>query len=208
MKTCSKCKESKPVTEFNKCKSNKDGLAYACKTCKREIDRIYRQKNKDALKKKKSKYYFDNKEQINSKHAQYYQDNKEEIKSKAKEYRDNNRDKINAYFRKRLKNDLCFFIAKKLRIRLNMALKNKSKKGSAIRNLGCSIDYLIKHLESKFQPGMSWDNYGLKGWHIDHIVPLSSFDLTNLDELKVACHYTNLQPLWASDNIRKGASMP
>jgi hypothetical protein len=59
------------------------------------------------------------------------------------------------------------------------------------------------HLESKFQPGMTWENHGRNGWHIDHIKPLCSFDLTDLMQLRQACHYTNLQPLWAKENLRK-----
>ena len=69
---------------------------------------------------------------------------------------------------------------------------------------GCKIDFLMGYLESKFTSGMTWKNHKLYGWHIDHIIPLSSFDLTDRDQYLKACHYTNLQPLWAVDNIRKG----
>jgi hypothetical protein len=68
-------------------------------------------------------------------------------------------------------------IADQLRKRMNMALKHKCKRGSAVRDLGCSIEEFISYLESKFKPGMSWNNYGLNGWHIDHIIPLAKFDL-------------------------------
>lgn len=90
-----------------------------------------------------------------------------------------------------------------LRRRLNNALKNKQKSGSAIKDLGCTIVEFMIHIESKFQLGMSWDNYGK--WHIDHIKPLSKFDLTKRAELLEACHYSNLQPLWAKDNLSKGS---
>ena len=69
--------------------------------------------------------------------------------------------------------------------------------------VGCSIPDLIKHLESKFQEGMNWSNYGFYGWHIDHIRPCSSFNLLNEEEQKQCFHYTNLQPLWAKDNLQK-----
>ena len=95
-------------------------------------------------------------------------------------------------------------LAHNLRARLRDSLKNNYKSGSAVKNLGCSLKELKAYLESKFQEGMCWDNWNINGWHIDHIKPLSSFDLSNKDQLLKACHYTNLQPLWAKDNLIKG----
>ena len=69
--------------------------------------------------------------------------------------------------------------------------------------MGCTISELKSYLESKFQPEMTWDNWALDGWHIDHIKPLVSFDLTDRNQLLESCHYTNLQPLWATDNLIK-----
>lgn len=88
-------------------------------------------------------------------------------------------------------------IAHALRTRLNRLIR----KGRAVKNLGCSISEFLVYLENKFQDGMNWDNYGK--WHIDHIKPLSSFDLTDSKSLILACHYSNLQPLWAAENISK-----
>jgi hypothetical protein len=81
-------------------------------------------------------------------------------------------------------------------------LKTNAKAGSAVSDLGCSIPELKAYLEKMFQPGMTWENWG--AWHIDHIIPLASFDLTDREQFLKACHYTNLQPLWAPDNQRKG----
>ena len=89
---------------------------------------------------------------------------------------------------------------------MSRAIKTNAKAGSAVRDLGCTIPELKAHLEAQFQPGMTWDNWSLKGWHIDHIKPLTSFDLTNREQFLQACHYTNLQPLWASENLSKGPS--
>ena len=89
-------------------------------------------------------------------------------------------------------------------MRLHKALKNTFKSGSAVKDLGCSIEYLKAYLEGQFEPGMTWDNWGRRGWHIDHIRPLASFDLTDPEQFKQAVHYTNLQPLWAKDNLKKG----
>lgn len=103
----------------------------------------------------------------------------------------------------RYRNDVEFKIKHNLRSRLYKAIKYGRQMG-ALQLLNCSIDELKVHLESKFQPGMTWDNYGK--WHIDHIKPLASFDLTDIEQLKEACKYTNLQPLWAKDNMKKGSN--
>ena len=121
-----------------------------------------------------------------------------------------NRAQINEHSRTRRQKDASFAVRGVLRARLNVALRNYHRDQnvrlpvSAMRLLRCTATELVIYLESKFLPGMSWDNRG-KVWHIDHIRPLASFDLTDVEQQRVACHYTNLQPLWASDNFRKGA---
>jgi hypothetical protein len=107
----------------------------------------------------------------------------------------------------KLKTDINFKLADTLRSRLKHALKGNQKSGSAVKDLGCSIEELKKHLESQWQPDMSWNNWTKNGWHIDHIKPLSRFNLSNRDEFLKACHYSNLQPLWASDNWSKSNNM-
>jgi hypothetical protein len=90
-------------------------------------------------------------------------------------------------------------------------LKDNIKNGSAVKNPGCSLEKLKLHLEKQFyshldtKEMMTWDNHSPGGWHIDHIIPLSTFDLTDINQLKQACYYTNLQPLWAKENLTKGA---
>ncbi len=101
--------------------------------------------------------------------------------------------------------DVRYRLAVKLRQRLATAIREGAKGGSAVRDLGCSLDDLREHLQAKFQPGMSWENWGRKGWHIDHVRPLAQFDLCDPDQARAACHFTNLQPLWWIDNLRKGA---
>ncbi len=119
--------------------------------------------------------------------------------------RSSRRYELNAYFKALYHNDISRRLSTNIRSRLNKALKGAYKVDSVIGSLGCSPEELKKHLESQFLPDMSWGNYSLKGWHIDHIKPLASFDLTNQVEFREACHYTNLQPLWAEDNLSKGA---
>jgi hypothetical protein len=96
-------------------------------------------------------------------------------------------------------------LASLLRCRMRGALKNNTKIAHTLNLIGCTVDELRLHIEALFQPGMSWDNYGLSGWHIDHQVPISWFDLSIFDNQKLVFHYTNLRPLWAKDNLSKGA---
>lgn len=96
-------------------------------------------------------------------------------------------------------------LANALRNRLNNAVRRNHKSGSAVADLGCSIVFFIEYIERQFSPGMSWDNWGREGshWNLDHKRPLSSFDLTDRAQFLAACHYTNLQPLWATANAAK-----
>lgn len=91
--------------------------------------------------------------------------------------------------------------------RLRKALKGKSKSASTLVLLGCTAMELKVRLESLWQPGMSWENYGKKGWHIDHIRPCCSFDLTDPEQQKTCFHYTNLRPLWWHENLSKGGKV-
>lgn len=97
-------------------------------------------------------------------------------------------------------------LADRIRARMHGALRGGFKSGSAVRDLGCSIPEYKQYLESKFQPGMTWDNWGMGTgkWQIDHIVPLSRFNLTDREQFLKAVHYMNTQPLWWMDNIKKG----
>lgn len=105
------------------------------------------------------------------------------------------------YCRMRRATDIEWRIKQNLRTRLHMCLDNKDKRSAEY--IGCATKELLKYLEDRWLPGMSWHNYGTHGWHIDHIRPCSSFDLTVPEQQKQCFHYTNLQPLWAVDNLRK-----
>lgn len=169
----------------------------------------YRAANKDKIR----AYYAANKDNI----KEYQATTKDRIKTyqkewnaankdRRKEYQAANKDKIRAqqkeYQRYRRATNLNFKIACNLRSRLRHALNGNSKTGSAVRDLGCSIDELKLKFIPLFAIGMSWENYGSL-WHIDHIRPCASFDLTDPEQVKLCCHFSNLQPLWAADNLAK-----
>jgi len=176
MKKCHSCKISKNKSEFGKHNQKKDGLDPNCKACR------------------------------NARAKKYYRDNAEKIKAARQEYYENNKriilDKQNVYKRKRRKQDEFVLLQRRLRNRLYYALKRTywKKNTHFSEYIGCTKKELINHIESQFVEGMNWNNREL--WHIDHIIPLSS--AKTKEELYKLCHYTNLQPLWASDNIKKG----
>lgn len=101
------------------------------------------------------------------------------------------------------KENIYFKLRSYLRIRLCSAIRNNAKSGSAVRDLGCSIASFKQWIEQQFKPGMSWSNWG--SWHLDHKRPLKSFDLTDREQFLLAAHYTNYQPLWAEENLRKSS---
>ena len=110
--------------------------------------------------------------------------------------------------KKLLENDTEFKIKHLLRCRMRKAIKamNAEKNFNTLELTGCSIPFLKEHLEKQFKQGMTWDNHTTDGWHIDHIRPCCSFDLTKKEQQEECFHYTNLQPLWATDNLKKGGA--
>lgn len=125
----------------------------------------------------------------------------------AKAHAEERKEIVNAAARRRRASNPEIRLAGNLRARLGRAMRGETKAGSAVKDLGCTVAELKQHLEQQFLSGMTWDNYGPKGWHIDHRKPLASFDLTDRDQFLEACHFSNLQPLWVSDNCSKGAKV-
>lgn len=200
-KFCNGCKINKDHSAFHKSKAQPDGLVSKCKSCKSQYRKKYYSKNKS------KEYYSENKERKIELDKKYYLENKEAICRRKKMWTRKNRDRINRRHAERMKNDLQYRLNRAIRSRFNQAYRKGYKGGVAIQYLGCNLAYFKIYLENMFLNNMNWDNYGVNGWHIDHIKPLSSFDLENPEEVKIACHYTNLQPLWASDNLSKGAKI-
>jgi len=170
-----------------------------------EQQKQYRLKNKEKIKERQKQYRLKNKE----KRKKYDLINKEKIKEWTKQYRKENRKKINERRKKRLQTDINYKIAEFFRTRIREILLNQKtmKSAKTAKLLGCSWDEARIYIQSQFKEGMTWDNHGMYGWHIDHIIPCASFDLKDPEQQKKCFHYTNLQPLWAHENLSKGAKI-
>lgn len=202
MKKCKKCLVDKDNLLFSKRSSSKDGLDPYCKDCKYFFHDKWKviadpKKIKQTKKNSDKKWYAENKDKKLATNSSWKNKNKDYVRGWFKDYK-----------KKRESIDVCFKISNKLRTRLWHAIKNNQKTGSAVSDLGCSIEELKKHLESQFEPWMNWDNYGPYNknsmtWQIDHIKALANFDLNNREELKIVCHFSNLQPLKSSYNLSK-----
>ncbi len=107
------------------------------------------------------------------------------------------------YTRNKRATDINYRIADNLRTRLHTALNGNCKADTTEALLGCTYEYAVAHIEAQFTEEMSWSKMGVHGIHIDHIRPCASFDLTDPEQQRECFHYTNLQPLWAEDNLRK-----
>jgi len=215
-KICAKCNKLKPFSEFYKSSNNASGHKPTCKACvcveetKRASNRTLSITHKicstcgidkpvtDFV---KDKYKSDG----------YHQECRACKAIYKKEYYKKNREWLIKQGAQRLHTSIQSRLSHLLRTRITGLVRSGTKAGSAVRDLGCSIIFLKEYLEQKFynhpttNEPMTWKNRGQYGWHVDHIKPLVQFDLTNREQFLQACHYTNLQPLWCMDNLRKGA---
>lgn len=194
-KYCYKCKETKSIYNFGKDKTRTDGLNHKCKNCCNKQSRQYNEENRIKISERKKLYRELNCGKIKQYSQKYRKVNKSKIKARKTQYE-----------KTRKKNDLLYNFKHKVRQLIIQAFKRSKtssfkKRTKSSELLGCTIDQLRDHLASKFQPGMTFENHGQ--WHIDHIIPLAS--AKTQEEVEKLCHYTNLQPLWAADNIKKGS---
>lgn len=208
-KKCAKCEIEKSFDDFNKCKTGRLGLHNHCRDCQKIVRRQWYLSHQEEEKAKTHLNQTGNPEWLARRKELYHTNpNKEEYLENLRKYNRTPKARtiINNTRNKRMKNDIEFKISTYLRNRVKAVIKGKgtNKAKKTLDLLGCSLLELKLHLESKFEVGMSWDNYGFYGWHIDHIIPCSKFDLTKPEEQVKCFHYTNLQPLWAQDNLRKG----
>jgi len=225
-KTCSKCKETKDVGEFHKNKTRKDGLKVYCKSCikaykeanKEEIaeyQKAYREASKEKIAEQRKTYREANKEKIAEQRKAHYKANKEKIAEKCKAYQEANKERIKAYERYRYNNDPLVKLKRIYRVSVRQAFASigKKKNCNSIKVLGLETwQELEEYLSDQFYDHpitgekMTFDNHG-KGencWQIDHIVPLLTAE-TEEDVIRLS-HYTNLQPLWEVDHLKKTVS--
>ena len=187
LKQCSKCRKVLERKHFHKWNRAKDGKQSSCKRCYSKTAKKYN--SRPEIKKHKKQY--------SDKYSKQYL-SRPETKEHRRQYENN-----------RLRTNVQYKLTCKLRNRLYGALKGHWKTGSAVRNLGCTVLQLKMYLENQFYSNpetgemMTWENHGKYGWHIDHVIPLSLFDLTDRMEFLEACNWLNLQPLWAKDNLSK-----
>jgi hypothetical protein len=228
-KICNACKITKTLDNFTNNLKYKFGKENKCKECVkeknktkieklRESQRKWREKNPDYMKEYGKKpeiiayqkeYYKDHKEECLNYTKEWRKNNPEKYKITRKNYEENNKDKMNEYHRNwkqnKRENDINYKIkentSRRIRYELNAFLKtNKTKRTTEY--IGCSIEELKLHIESKFKDSMNWDNYG-SYWHIDHIIPCAAWDLTKEEDNMYCWNFRNLQPLIASENQSK-----
>lgn len=180
LKKCRACQEEKPLQQFKASKGCSGGHSRTCKAC---FSERYKEKSRKRAKLR-------------------YMENPEIFKERTKLYAKNNPEKMKEIYRNR-NNSPAFRARRNLRTRLKRILKTCGEKYDC--SVGCSTQQLKAYLESKFQQGMTWENYGVgkNCWHIDHIKPLDLFDLTRKEERAAANNFTNLQPLWHKHNEAK-----
>ena len=158
-----------------------------CKACQKKSDKLHR----DKYRKQRNKSFRD-----------WYWENRDGQLTKMKAWQQSNRKWFNQYETEKRQNNKQYRLAKSLRDRIYKAIERGDRAERTLVLLGCTIDELITHLEGQFSDGMTWDNYG--DWHIDHIRPCVSFDLTDVEQQQQCFHFSNLQPLWEFDNKSKG----
>jgi len=185
---------------------NKDRI----KEQKKEYAKRWYQLNKEKILEKDKLKYLNNKEIIDKKNRDKYWENHNKSLEKGRRMYHKHKERYLEYQRryrnKKWQEDSSYRLKTLLRNRINTAVRDVAKSDKTLNLLGVKdFENVKKYLSKQFQKGMSWDNYG--EWHIDHIVPCASFDLTKESEQKKCFHYTNLQPLWAKDNLSKGCRL-
>lgn len=211
-KICNKCKEEKEICDYGKSGNSKDGLSRICKKCNNERGKQYAKENYEKVLETQRKWRKENQERVRKRSYKWVKNNRDKANEmkrnwlsknpeKRKQYRENYKPRKNERKKERKETDLIYYLVDRVRSRLRkyLLINNITKKNKTFDIVGCTPQFLKEHLETQFKEGMNWENRNK--WHIDHITPLSSAKTE--EELYKLCHYTNLQPLWAEDNLKK-----
>lgn len=217
-KTCIKCGNIKVFSEFYKKERHLFGVSGVCKSCdnkraslrdRAEYSKLYRGTNKVKLKKRSKSYYKANRERLKTKQRAYRRENLDECKARSNKYQKENKTKIRSYKREYLNKNPKYKLYKSISGRVWFSLKG-NKKGRHWEDLvGYTLNELKKHLEKLFTKGMTWNNYGRYGWHLEHKIPIDAFNFTKTEhsDFKRCWALKNLQPMWAEENLKKGAKL-
>lgn len=167
----------------------------------KECHKKWREKNRDKINEKSREKYKENPNLFYERKKRYVENNREKVQQQNHNYKIKNRQKCAYYAREKRRNDPRYKLNSNLNSLIGQYTRGKGYKGDkTIREIiGCDIDFFIEHMKSQFTEGMTLENYGK--WTIDHIIPISTAKTD--EDLEKLNHYTNLQPLWASDNYRK-----
>ncbi|GAB2938259.1 hypothetical protein [Hafnia psychrotolerans] len=206
MKICDRCKIEKSSTLFVKNKRTKDGLHNWCRQCSSDYKKEYHLKNREKILKRKRDEYVAAPEKSKARVSAWYEENKERKQEYDQQYNTLNRDKKTAQgneWVKKNRDSPQWKGMRKVTRGLQQWANGTYKMTFSIKYCGCTPDEFKAHIERQFSPEMTWLNYG-KSWTFDHIKPLSSFDLSDINQMIKACHFTNIQPLTASANAKKG----
>ena len=204
-KCCSSCKQTKPTADFSTSVSSKDGWQQYCKKCVSLKGKKWRKDNPNYSKILYERRTEEQKIRYSASSKLWRRNNPEKYKSSYTNWQKTNKQKHYEHTKKSRKkqyrNNPTLRITMALRTRLYQALKGVGRSGCTMDLLGCDLNFFKNHISLLFVEGMSWENYGK--WHLDHIKPCSSFDLSQEKQQKQCFHYTNFQPLWSEENIRK-----
>lgn len=200
-KICYRCHLSKVLTEFNKCKTGVYRYHNHCRPCQSQVRQAWYQEHRSEELEKAQTY--SESEQAKKYRQRRWIDKKQilgpinNVRRRTEEARVLARKQRKAWCEIPQNRIAC-----SLRGRIRQVMKTLTKSAATEQLLGCSFEFLKTRLESMFQPNMTWDNYG--EWHIDHIKACATFNLIDPLEQQKCFHYSNLQPLWAKDNMAKG----
>lgn len=196
-KKCGGCDEFKLWKEFSKDKNKKDGHQSQCKDC---------------IKEHSARRYAEKGEVLRGNVKKWKKNNREKCNLVNKKWKKNNRDKVNASQNKYRENNPSVKMKQNVSRGIRRIVK-KAKEGGVVlekshdslKYLGCSAEFFYNYIAGQYKDGMTDDNYGTNGWHLDHIKPCAAFDFDNEEELYECFHYTNYQPMWSTENNKKSS---